>query len=167
MRETVPEARGAGGRPGAGKAPADRFATAAEFARALEEPDRDRDADGRRAATARPRRRLRPRAAGCRSPSRWASAFLLGLGVLFGWLRSHGAAEPTGAGTTRSSPSSPSRTWATPTDEYFADGITDEVRGKLATLGGLKVIASSSAGQYKHSTKSRSRSPRSWACSTS
>src|SRR5204863_9967311 len=28
-----------------------------------------------------------------------------------------------------------------------------EVRGKLATLAGLKVIASSSAGQYKHSAK--------------
>ena len=38
-------------------------------------------------------------------------------------------------------------------DEYFADGITDEVRGKLATLPGLQVIAGSSAGQYKHSTK--------------
>jgi TolB-like protein len=34
-------------------------------------------------------------------------------------------------------------------DAYFADGITDEVRGKLATLGGLKVITSSSVGQYK------------------
>ena len=30
-------------------------------------------------------------------------------------------------------------------DEYFADGITDEVRGKLATLPGLQVIAGSSA----------------------
>ena len=39
------------------------------------------------------------------------------------------------------------------TDEYFADGITDEVRGKLATLSGLKVIASTSARQYKGSTK--------------
>ena len=43
------------------------------------------------------------------------------------------------------SPCSPSRTWATPADEYFADGVTDEVRGKLATLPGLQVIASSSA----------------------
>jgi len=34
-------------------------------------------------------------------------------------------------------------------DEYFADGITDEVRGKLAALEGLQVTARSSAVQYK------------------
>ncbi len=39
-------------------------------------------------------------------------------------------------------------------DEYFADGIADEVRGKLSRVTGLKVIASSSASQYKGSTKS-------------
>jgi TolB-like protein len=37
---------------------------------------------------------------------------------------------------------------------YFADGITDEVRGKLAGLSGLKVIASGSSGQYRNTTKS-------------
>ena len=30
-----------------------------------------------------------------------------------------------------------------PEDEYFADGVTDEVRGKLAGLPGLEVIARS------------------------
>ncbi len=40
------------------------------------------------------------------------------------------------------------------TEEYFADGIADEVRGKLSRVSGLKVIASSSASQYKGSTKS-------------
>ena len=79
--------------------------------------------------------------------------FLLGLGVLFGWLRSHRAAEPTGPGTTRLLAVLPFENLGDSTDEYFADGITDEVRGKLATLGGLKVIASSSAGQYKRSSK--------------
>ena len=39
-------------------------------------------------------------------------------------------------------------------DEYFADGVTDEVRGKLASLAGLQVIARSSSGQYKKSSKS-------------
>jgi TolB-like protein len=80
--------------------------------------------------------------------------FLLGLGVLFGWLRSHRAAEPTGPGTTRLLAVLPFENLGDSTDEYFADGITDEVRGKLATLQGLKVIASSSARQYKSSTKS-------------
>jgi serine/threonine protein kinase/tetratricopeptide (TPR) repeat protein len=38
-------------------------------------------------------------------------------------------------------------------DAYFADGMTDEVRIKLATLPGLAVIARSSSDQYKGSTK--------------
>jgi TolB-like protein len=40
-----------------------------------------------------------------------------------------------------------------PEDDYFADGITDEVRGKLATLPGLSVIARTSSAQYKRTTK--------------
>jgi serine/threonine-protein kinase len=39
-------------------------------------------------------------------------------------------------------------------DAYFADGIGDEIRGKLARVNGITVIASSSATQYKGSTKS-------------
>ncbi len=38
-------------------------------------------------------------------------------------------------------------------DAYFADGIVDEVRGKLAKVGQLTVIASSSATQYRNSAK--------------
>jgi serine/threonine-protein kinase len=40
-------------------------------------------------------------------------------------------------------------------DAYFADGMTDEVRGKLAALHGLRVIASSSSDRYRQSTKSQ------------
>jgi len=39
-------------------------------------------------------------------------------------------------------------------DAYFADGIADEVRGKLAVLSGLEVIARSSSSRYRASTKS-------------
>ena len=39
-------------------------------------------------------------------------------------------------------------------DAYFADGLTDAVRGKLTTLPGLAVIASASSSQYKHTNKS-------------
>jgi serine/threonine-protein kinase len=38
-------------------------------------------------------------------------------------------------------------------DAYFADGIADEVRGKLARVNGITVIASSSASQYRASAK--------------
>ena len=39
-------------------------------------------------------------------------------------------------------------------DEYFADGVTDDVRGKLTSLPGLQVTARSSSTQYKKSSKS-------------
>ncbi len=39
------------------------------------------------------------------------------------------------------------------TDEYFADGIADEVRGKLSRVRGLEIIASSSTSEYKGSAK--------------
>ncbi len=38
-------------------------------------------------------------------------------------------------------------------DEYFADGIADEVRGKLSRVRGLEIIASSSSAEYKGSSK--------------
>jgi serine/threonine-protein kinase len=38
-------------------------------------------------------------------------------------------------------------------DAYLADGIVDELRGKLARLGNLTVIASASANQYRETTK--------------
>jgi len=38
-------------------------------------------------------------------------------------------------------------------DEYFADGMTDEVRSKLSTIGGLRVTARASSSQYKRSRK--------------
>ena len=41
-----------------------------------------------------------------------------------------------------------------PEDGYFADGVTDEVRGKLTALPGLEVIARTSSVQYKETTKS-------------
>ena len=39
-------------------------------------------------------------------------------------------------------------------DAYFADGIADEVRGKLAGLGTLQLIARASSDQYRQSSKS-------------
>jgi TolB-like protein len=40
-----------------------------------------------------------------------------------------------------------------PADAYFADGIADEVRGKLASLGGFQVTARSSSDQYRENAK--------------
>jgi serine/threonine-protein kinase len=38
-------------------------------------------------------------------------------------------------------------------DDYFAEGIADEVRGKLARINGLAIIASATAARYKGSSK--------------
>ncbi len=40
-----------------------------------------------------------------------------------------------------------------PEDGYFADGISDEIRGKLTSLPGLQVIARASSTPYKKTTK--------------
>jgi TolB-like protein/Flp pilus assembly protein TadD len=40
-----------------------------------------------------------------------------------------------------------------PEDDYFADGIADEIRGKLTTLPGLEVIARGSSTPYKKTSK--------------
>ncbi len=80
-----------------------------------------------------------------------ALGFALGLGVLFAWRRSHGAAEEeTG---TRRLAVLPFENLGDSSAAYFADGMTDEVRGKLAALPGLEVTASRSASEYKHTSK--------------
>ncbi len=40
-----------------------------------------------------------------------------------------------------------------PEDDYFSDGIADEIRGKLTSLPGLQVIARGSSTPYKKTTK--------------
>ncbi len=80
-----------------------------------------------------------------------ALGFALGLGVLFAWRRSHGGAEEeTG---TRRLAVLPFENLGDSSTAYFADGMTDEVRGKLASLPGLEVTASRSASEYKHTAK--------------
>ena len=42
-------------------------------------------------------------------------------------------------------------------DDYFADGITDEIRSKLTALPGVEVIARGSSAPYKNTTKTPSQ----------
>jgi eukaryotic-like serine/threonine-protein kinase len=42
-----------------------------------------------------------------------------------------------------------------PEDDYFADGIADEIRGKLTSLPGVEVIARGSSTPYKKTTKTQ------------
>jgi TolB-like protein/Tfp pilus assembly protein PilF len=83
-----------------------------------------------------------------------ALGFAIGLGVLFAWRRSHSApeTEAASAGAKRVAVL-PFENLGRPEDDYFADGITDEIRGKLAALPSLQVTASNSSGQYKKTSK--------------
>jgi eukaryotic-like serine/threonine-protein kinase len=77
--------------------------------------------------------------------------FLIGLGVLFAWRRTHSATEE-GTGPKRLAVL-PFENLGDSADAYFADGITDEVRGKLSQVSGLAVIARSSSNEYRKTTK--------------
>ena len=49
-----------------------------------------------------------------------------------------------------------------PEDDYFADGVADEIRGKLTSLPGLQVIARGSRPPTRRRPRRPSRSPRNW-----
>ncbi len=80
-----------------------------------------------------------------------ALGFAIGLGVLFAWRRSHGGAEES-AGPKRLAVL-PFENLGDSADGYFADGITDELRGRLAAVPGLEVVAGRSSNDYRRTTK--------------
>ena len=140
VRETVPEQVERAVAKALSKSPADRFSSALKFGRALTAAE---------PLVAAPAAKRDNR---YRSVALLGLGFLLGLGVLFGWLRRH-STEPATAGTKRLAVL-PFDNLGDSADGYFADGMTDEVRGKLATLKGLQVIAHRSAAEYKGTAKS-------------
>jgi eukaryotic-like serine/threonine-protein kinase len=160
MRESVPEAVEQAVQRALARTAADRFATAAEFSRALSTPT-GVSAAATAATSTIPAVPSTPPGEG-RSPRRkrrlpiaatsLGLGFLLGLGLLFGWLRRHGSEAP--AGGTKLLAVLPFENLGSAEDEYFADGVTDEIRGKLSALPGLQVTASRSAAEYKKSSKS-------------
>jgi serine/threonine-protein kinase len=99
-----------------------------------------------RTPTPPPRRRSIPVAA-----TTLVLGILIGLGVLFAWRHNQGRAEASG---TRIVAVLPFENLGDSADAYFADGITDEVRGKLSQVPALAVIARASSNEYRHSTKS-------------
>jgi serine/threonine-protein kinase len=141
VRETVPEGVERAVAKALSKSSADRFASAAEFGRAL----RDGLGQGPFATSGgRPSFRL---------PAALALGLVLGVGALLGWLRSHPHAEAADTGGPKRLAVLPFENLGRPEDTYFADGITDEIRGKLADLPGLQVTASSSSRQYRRTSK--------------
>jgi len=126
------------------RTPAERFSSAGEFARALEGAQRH----STRAVTVAGRRLPVSRGV--------AGVFLLGLalglGLLFAW-RARSNATASGGPLVKRLAVLPFENQGAPEDGYFADGMTDEIRGKLSTIPGLQVTASRSAAAYKGSSR--------------
>jgi eukaryotic-like serine/threonine-protein kinase len=130
--------------------PADRFQTAAELGRALAAASAS--PSGAEATS------VSPKATGTERTRRihipmlavLGLGFLLGLGVLFAWRRSRVGAADEGV---KRIAVLPFVNLNQAEDEYFAEGITDDLRGKLAALSGIQVLARSSSNQYARTTK--------------
>ncbi len=130
--------------------PADRWTSAAELASALAPGA----ASSLTASSGAPAPRARKTWGGLlqRRPlfAALALGFALGAGLLFAWRR-HQAANP--AEGPRLLAVLPFENLGDSSEAYFADGITDEVRGKLSALSDIRVIASGSSREYKGTSK--------------
>ena len=147
-RPSVPESIDAAIRKAMEPVPADRFATAGDLAKALDVGARTTAGVASTGVAPPPARVRRPFPV---SLLMLLFGVLLGGGTLFAWRHRTGqTGDGTGVPTVAVLPFD---NVGDSTDAYFADGITDEIRGKLSTLRGMEVIASASSSQYKHSTK--------------
>ncbi|HEY9480022.1 MAG TPA: protein kinase [Gemmatimonadaceae bacterium] len=130
--------------------PADRWTSAAELASALAPST----ATSHTVSSGAPAARAKTTWGGLlhRRPvfAALALGFALGVGVLFAWRR-HQTADP--AEGPRLLAVLPFENLGDSSEAYFADGITDEVRGKLSALSDIRVIASGSSREYKGTTK--------------
>jgi serine/threonine-protein kinase len=157
VRETVPETIDEAVAKALAKAPADRFQTAAEFARALTVPAGLAVAAGSPAGApdtpwgTTPNSRAPPRRPRSLAITVFGLGILISVGVLFQRLRTHWGERVGGAKVLAVLPF---QNQGAPQDEYFADGVADAVRGKLATVQGLEVIARESSAPYRKTGKS-------------
>ena len=160
VRPTVPGYVDEAIRKALAPVPADRFGSMARFAAALEEADRRTGGRAERSdasttlassSTAAARPSARPPVRLPVAALAMVLGLLVGAGVLFAWWRNQPETPP---GYERRIAVLPFQNLGDTADAYFADGITDAVRGKLTTIPGTRVTASNSTAGYRGTTKS-------------
>ena len=137
IRETVPDRVDKSIRKALAKAPADRYPTAAQFAEALSAASHGVE------DIQPPRRRVVAYAAAI------VLALVLAVVAISGVGRSGGAPPQVPRLVVL-----PFENLGAAEDDYFADGMTEEITSRLAGISGLQVIARQTAIQYRGSTKS-------------
>ena len=144
-RETVPVAVDLAVGRALARAPADRFASTGEFSRTVSGAMEAFRRSGDQPATVVAAKPRLPRIAAV-----VGLVLLLALGALFLWRR----VGTAGSSGPRVIAVLPFENLGGTDEQYFADGMTDEIRGRLSALQGLQVIARGSSNQYLGSTKS-------------
>ena len=147
-RATIPQEVDDAVRRALAKVPADRFNSTGEFARALVSPPdpattRSLNRTGLTPAAPAPRRRLMIGLA--------SIALLLVAGA--GWYFTQRGARDSDASRSRIVVL-PFKNIGSAEDQYFSDGMTEEVTSRLSSIASLGVIARTSAMQYRDSKKS-------------
>ncbi len=159
VRPTVPESVERVLQKALASTPADRFTTAAQFAEALGTAasgatnfasstgsiSRSVSSGHSAAVTTVGRHRHRHRTA------LLVAGVLTALVTLFAWMRTH-SAQNIGGGAKRLAVL-PFENLGRPEQEYFADGVTDEITTRLGAVSGLGVISRRSAMAYKSTSK--------------
>ena len=153
VRPDVPEAVDAGLMCALSRHPHERFGSMEELARALTagSPTGITPVSLPRVTQGRPARRI--------GSVRWLAAVLVALALAgAAWLLTRDHTVP-GASLAAEAESRvlavlPFKNLGNPADQYFADGLTEELTSRLASLGGLRVISRTSTEQYRESPKS-------------
>jgi TolB-like protein/tRNA A-37 threonylcarbamoyl transferase component Bud32 len=146
-RPSVPEVLDAAIRRALAPMPADRYPSAVAFGAALLNAERGTAPPPAQAPASVAHHRRVPLAA-----LALGLGFFIGAGLLFAWRSRSGGAAADTTGPVRLAVL-PFENVGDSADAYFADGLTDAVRGKLTSVPGLAVIAPASSRQYRNTTK--------------
>ncbi|HUR94206.1 MAG TPA: serine/threonine-protein kinase, partial [Gemmatimonadales bacterium] len=155
LREDVPAAVERSLSRALARRPEDRFESAEEFAAALQdagqrEPQTPPPATSPIPAASRRQRSLIPGGRLGRVAAIVALIAVVTLGIVGG----RAVKRRTAATGPRVVAVLPFKNLGAPADQYFADGLTEEITSRLAGLSGLRVISRTSADQYRTSTQS-------------